>query len=179
MTRAIADDRKWGGQFTEDQINSYLDETYCGPNQNYDRLPDNISQPRIAFMQDHVKLAFRYGHGLWSSVISVDLRVWLPANEPNVVALELEGFHAGALPISAQSLLEEIAEIGRKKRVEVNWYRYKGHPVALVRLQPDQPRPTFQLQALQLQDHALLIQGRSIDQPARPSEPAPAVPHTP
>ena len=35
--------------------------------------------------------------------------------------------------------------------------------------QPDQPRPTFQLRAVQLTDNTLLIQGRSID--SAPPEP--------
>jgi hypothetical protein len=169
----IDNKREWDGRFTDHQINSYLEEAYSGSGRDHDLLPDDISQPRIAFEPDHVRLAFRYGHGIWSSVVSIDLRAWLPASEPNVVALELEGFHAGALPISAQSLLEKIAEFGRKSGMEVSWYRTKGHPVALVRFQPDQPRPTFQMQALYLQEHALTIQGRSIDQtPGQPAEPA-------
>lgn len=173
LTDGIATKREWGGRFTDRQVNTYLEEAYSGASREHDVLPDDISQPRIAFEPDHVRLAFRYGHGVWSSVVSIDLRAWLPASEPNVVALELEGFHAGALPISAQSLLEKIAEFGRKSGVEVSWYRSKGHPVALVRFQPDQPRPTFQMQALYLQEHSLTIQGRSLDQtPGQPAEPA-------
>jgi hypothetical protein len=165
------EEREWTATFTDYQVNSCFEEDFLTG--GYDRLllPDGISRPRVRFEPDHIRLAFHYGRGLCNSVIAIDLRVWLPAKEPNVVALELEGFHAGSLPISAQSLLEKIAEVGRKNGIDVNWYRLGSHPVALVRFQPDQPRPTFQLQAVQLTDHTLLIQGRSIDQ-ALPSPPA-------
>jgi hypothetical protein len=177
---AALTERAWQGQFTDAEVNSYFEEDFLG--EGYDRLllPEGISRPRVRFEPDRLRLAFRYERGLWKSVIGIDLRVWLPAVEPNVVALELEGFHAGSLPISAQSLLEKIAEVGRKNGIDVSWYRHDGHPVALLRFQPDQPRPTFQLQAVQLTDHHLIIQGRSIDQvpspqPAEPAKPA-AVP---
>jgi hypothetical protein len=166
-------EREWGATLTDAQVNSYFEEDFVG--EGYDRLllPEGISRPRVRFEEDRLRLAFHYGRGLRSSVVSIDLRVWLPPPEPNVVALELEGFHAGALPISAQSLLEKIAEVARKNNIDVNWYRHRGHPVALLRFQPDQPRPTFQLRAVQLTDNTLLVQGRSIDAapPAQTPEP--------
>ncbi len=148
---------------TDTQTNSFLQEDFLAD--HCDRLlsMDNISQPRVAFEQDHIKIGFRSGHGLWSSIVSIDLRVWIPASEPNAVALELEGFHAGALPISAQSLLEEVAQIGRKNGIDVDWYRHGTHPVALVRFQPDKPRPTFQLKAVQLKEHSIMVQWRTLD----------------
>jgi hypothetical protein len=168
------EEREWAATFTDVQVNSCFEEDFLTGGW-YDRLqmPDGISRPRVRFDRDHIRLAFHYGRGLWSSVVSIDLRVWLPACEPNVVALELEGFHTGSLPISAQSLLEKLAEVGRHNNIDVNWYRHRGHPVALLRFQPDQPRPTFQLQAVQLTDHTLMIQGRSIDsQTAEPPKAA-------
>jgi hypothetical protein len=171
----ITKEREWDEQITDVQLNSYFEEDFI--REGYDKLvlPDDIGRPRFVFEEDRIRLGFRYGRGVWSSVVSIDLRVWLPACEPNVVALELEGFHAGKLPISAQSLLEKVAEVGRKNGIDVNWYRNNGHPVALLRFQPDQPRPTFQLQAVQLSNHTLMIQGRSLDQNPAPkaSDPAP------
>jgi hypothetical protein len=160
--------------FTDTQTNSFFEEEFLA--MHYDRQfsMDNLAQPRIAFAPEHVKLGFRYGHGLWNSIVSINLRVWIPANQPNVIAMELEGFHAGALPISAQSLLEEIAEIGRKNGIDVNWYRLHNHPVALLRFQPDQPRPTFQLKAVQLNEHSITIQWHPLDAvPVRLPDPKP------
>src|SRR5262249_18824491 len=105
LISAIGSDRDWYAQFTDEQINSYFDEHFVQQGLDVRLLPEGISQPRLVIERDKVRLAFRYGSGFWSTVISVDLRVWLARNEPNVVGLKLEGFHAGALPISAQSLL--------------------------------------------------------------------------
>jgi hypothetical protein len=166
LISGIGSDHEWGVKFTEKQINSYFDEHFVQQGLDVRLLPEGISQPRLVIETDKIRLAFRYGSGLWSTVISIDMRVWLARNEPNVVALKLEGFHAGALPISAQSLLERISEVGRQNGIDVNWYRHEGHPVALLRFQADQAQPTMQLIAVQLGQGVIEITGR-------PNEPAP------
>ena len=40
-------------------------------------FPDGLNAPRIAFENGRVRLGMRYGTGWWSSIISVDLHVWL------------------------------------------------------------------------------------------------------
>lgn len=160
LVTSIHSEREWGEQFSDEQINSYLEEEFIRSGQ---RLPDGISKPRVIFATDHIRLAFRYGSGAWSTVISVNLRVWLPKCEPNVVALELEGFHAGALPISAQSLLERVAEVARQNGIDVSWYRTNGHPVALLRFGTDQPRMTVVVDAVKLQAGSLAVKGHAIE----------------
>jgi hypothetical protein len=126
-------------------------------------LPEGISQPRIIIDSDKIRIAFRYGSGLWSSVVSIDLRVWLVKGEPNVVALKLVGFHAGALPISAQSLLESMTQTCQENGIGVDWYRDDGYPVALIRFQNEQPHPTLELELIQLEQGAIHIQGHTKD----------------
>jgi hypothetical protein len=176
LISGIGSDRDWYAQFTDEQINSYFDEHFVQQGLDVRLLPEGISQPRLVIEPDKIRLAFRYGSGFWSTVISVDLRVWLARNEPNVVALKLEGFHAGALPISAQSLLERISEVGRQNGIDVNWYRHEGHPVALLRFQADQAQPTMQLVAVQLGQGVIEIKGRSNEPaPGRAELPPPTV----
>jgi hypothetical protein len=157
---AIRSEREWGEQFSDEQINSYLEEEFIRSGQH---MPEGISKPRVVFGNDRIRLAFRYGSGAWSTVISIDLRVWLPKCEANVVALELEGFHAGALPISAQSVLERVAEVARQNGIDVSWYRTNGHPVALLRFGTDQPRTTVVLDAVKLQPGSLAVKGHAIE----------------
>jgi hypothetical protein len=108
-------------------------------------------------------LAFRYGTAFWSTVISIDLHIWLVAKEANVVALEFQGMHAGGLPISSQSLLERASETARRYDIDPTWYRHNGHPVLLLRFQAGRSRPTFQLEQLALHQGMLCISGRSLD----------------
>jgi hypothetical protein len=154
--------REWGSRFTEQQINGYLNEGFVQSGLAERLLPERIRDPRVVIEEGRIRLAFRYGDSsFWSTVISIDFGVWLSQKDPNVVALQLQGFHAGAMPISAQSLLERISEVCRQNGIEVTWYRHEGHPVALLRFQADQPRPTLQLRDVRLERGAIVIQGRS------------------
>ncbi len=159
-----ATDQNWGVHFTDEQINSYLDE---GLAKQPFRLPDHVSRPHIVFEPGKAQLAFRYDGGAWSSIITIDLRVWLAREEPNAVALEVEGLRAGALPISGQWLQQQFANIGKdtkrdtKGAMEVSWYRINGHPVALLRFQSDQEHPTLLLQDIHVDQGSLTIRGRS------------------
>jgi hypothetical protein len=166
----------WDATFTEEQINSYFAEHQAGA-AGLDKLPEGVTAPRVAIQPDRIRLAFRYGSQPWSTIISIDFRVWLAPQEVNVVALEVIGMRAGALPISATSMLERFSETLRRQEVDVNWYRYNGHPVALLRLPSADRTPLVQLRRLSLQEHALVVGGQPfgyVPQPARPATPTTA-----
>jgi hypothetical protein len=157
------EDREWDEQFTDEQINSYLDDEFIRSGMDRQLLPDGITRPRVVFGTDSIRLAFRYGTGTWSTVISIDLQVWKAECDTNVVMLKLTGFHAGALPISAQSLLDRVAEVGRQSAIDVSWYRDGGHPVAMLRFGTDQPRTTVILDSLRLQPGSLAVKVRAVE----------------
>ena len=156
----------WYCRLGDRQINSYLEEKFVHSGLSEKFLADRVSEPRVVFTPELVRLAFRYRSRLVSTVVSIDLRVWLPKGEGNVVAIQLESLRAGALPFKAQWLLEQISETARQNGVEVDWYRHAGHPVALVRFQADQPRPTLQLKKIQLEAGQLTVTGRTGEQAA-------------
>src|SRR5262249_559297 len=89
-------------RLTDEQINSYFAEDFKRSGLSERLLPEKISEPRVLLEPGKVRLAFRYGSGLWSTIITIDFGLWLPSAETNVVALELQGLHAGSLPIRAQ-----------------------------------------------------------------------------
>lgn len=160
---ALSGDREWYARFSDEQINSYLEEAFrqCGLAEKL--LPDRICEPRVIFEQDRMRLAFRYRGRLINPVVSVSLRIWLPNNETNVLALQLEGINAGLVPFTAQWLLEHISETARQNGIEVQWYRHQGHPVALLRFQADQARPTIQFKGVQFENGAITLHGRSAE----------------
>jgi hypothetical protein len=168
LMNAIRGDRVWEEQFTDEQINSYLEDEFIRSGMERQLLPEGFTRPRVVFGDDRIQLAFRYSSGGWSTVISIDLRVWVPGCEPNVVALELESFHAGALPISAQSLLDRVGEVGRLNGIDIAWYRTNGHPVALLRFGTDQPRTTVLLDTVKLQSGSLAVKGHAIESTSQP-----------
>jgi hypothetical protein len=158
--------RQWLGQFDERDVNSFFQEQLESSGLADPILPKSMSDPRIQIERDRLRLGFRYRWGPLATIISIDMRVWLAAKELNVIALELQGLHAGSLPIAAQSLLEQVSETARQNNIEVTWYRYRGNPVALCRFQADQDRPTFRLDHIALEDHAVRVWGRSSEGPS-------------
>jgi hypothetical protein len=153
----------WSQQFTftDEQINSFLSEGFVQQGLAEKVLPEGISEPRVTFEPDVIKLSFRYKAKLINTVVSIGLRPWVTPSEGNVLALKLEGVHAGAMPFKAQWLLERLAEIGRQNNVEVTWYRHEGQPVAILRFQPDQPRPTIKLREVRIEQGKLTVSGES------------------
>jgi hypothetical protein len=149
----------WAETFTVDQINSYLEEEFARVRPV--RLPEAIHSPRVAIEPNRLRLAFRYGRGLLSCLVTVDLKIWLVAQEVNLIAVEVLDLRAGALSVRSQSILERITENASAWKVEVNWYRHGRNPVALIRLQPDQPNPSVILEQLELQDQRLRLAGKS------------------
>ncbi len=167
--------RVWDATFTQDQVNSFLDHEFVLSNLDRQVLPEGISEPRVALDADRLRLAFRYHVGRWSTVISIDMRVWLAAAEPNVIALELRGMRAGSLPVSAQSLLERLTDAADRNNIKMSWYRHQGNPVAILRFQGDQPRSSaMQLDCLALQPGQVVVHGQATE----PGTPTPALPET-
>jgi hypothetical protein len=165
LWNGVKSDAHWGAEFTTEQANSYLAENFVTDGTIDNTLPDGVREPRVAFEDGKIHFAFRYGTPPWSTIVSVDLRVWLVQKEYNLVALELESIRAGLMPVSGRSVLERMAETIRQhnRGIEFNWYRHDGHPVALLRFQADKVMPTIRLQQLDVTHGQMLIQGCAID----------------
>jgi hypothetical protein len=170
----VKDSDKWRATFSEEQINSFLEEGFVLREVKSLTLPEHITDPRVALEPDRIRLGFRYHLGQLSSVVSIDMRVWLTTNEPNVVALEIQGIRAGALPVSAQTILEWLSEAAERNNVKLSWYRLKGNPVAILRFQSEQ-RSNLLLDFLDLKEGTIDIQGQSLE-PSDPIRPSAAKP---
>jgi hypothetical protein len=177
LISAINNEEGCVARFNDEEINSYFEEQFVQSGLDDRLLPEAIHQPRVVFSPDHIRLAFRYGQGMWSTIVSIDMHVWLAKNEPNVLVLELEDFRAGALPITSQSLLQKISETGQQNGIDVTWYRHtNGNPVALLRFQSSQKRSSLQLRALQLQQGQITFNLEGKEQNPDPdAEPAVAL----
>ena len=159
----VTSSREWRALFPQDAINSFFQEQFVPDGWSDRVLPEGITEPRVAIEHDRLCLAFRYNLGFMTTVISIDMCVWLAPKDPNAVVLELKSLHAGALPIAAQSLLEQVSETARQNNIDVTWYRHEGNPVALLHFQADQDRPTFRLEHLALDNQRIEIFGRSTE----------------
>jgi hypothetical protein len=160
---AVSSERVWTGDFTDTELNCYFADAFVRSGLSEKLLPAGMSEPRVAFEQDFMRLSFRYQNTFVNTIVSIGIRVWLPKNETNTIAVQFLGFQAGLMPFSAQWLLERISETARQNAIEVTWYRHAGYPVALLRFQADQPRPTLTFKGIQFEKGSVTIVGHSTE----------------
>ena len=162
----VNDDPHWVVSFSSDQINAFFQEDFvrAGSDEN---LPPGFHEPRVQIENGRLRLGVRYGTGTSSTILSLELKMWLVSGETNMLAMEIVGLRAGMMPLSTSTLLDYITAMARRENIEVTWYRHEGHPVAIMRFLADQTRPTFQFVRVELKDQELVLEGRST-QPAAP-----------
>lgn len=153
---------EWGETFTADELNCFFVETMAAGGAFESMLPGGFHSPRVAVDGDRVKLGFRCGRGFWSTVVWIELRVWLVADETNLLAVEVCDLRAGRLAVGTQTVLDAIAAAARESNIDVTWYRHNGNPVGLFRFFPDQPRPVSQVLTLEARDGKLVIAGHTL-----------------
>src|SRR5262249_7775758 len=139
-------------------------------------LPKGFHSPRVAIEGDRLRLGLRYGEGFWSSVVWVEFRVWLVADEVNLMAVEVCDLKVGRLGVGGQSVLDAIGDPARSSGIDVTWYRHNGNPVGLFRFFPDQPRPASQVLTLEVREGKIVIAGRTVTDTPSPTPAAPLVP---
>lgn len=162
---------EWGDTFTTDDLNAFFIENLGPKGRLTDSLPKGFHSPRVAVEGDRLKLGVKYRDGFWSTVVWLELKVWLVADQTNVAAVEVCGLKAGRLPFGSQSILDKIADVARESSIDVTWYRNKSNPVGLFRFFAKQPRPTSQVLTLEVKDGKIAIAGRSF-QDGLPAAPA-------
>lgn len=167
----VTNGEPWLLNVVQEQLNAHLQEEGCGQTSLF-TYPEGVTEPRVEFGNDQIRIGFRYGSGWWSTIVSVDLKTWLVAKESNVIALELCGLSVGGLPLGSHALMEYVSEAAREWNADVTWYRSGHHPIALIRLQANQNRPTLQLKRLEVTPGQLLIHGKPTGEPAANPEPA-------
>src|SRR6516165_1702676 len=99
---------EWGETFTTEELNCFFAEMMAENGTFTGMLPRGFHSPRVAIEGDRLKLGFRYGKGFWSTVVWVELRVWLVADEINLMAIEVRDLRAGSAGVGAQSILDAI-----------------------------------------------------------------------
>ncbi len=153
----------WEASFPADELNAFFRERENNPLADLGDIPDQ----RIAIEDDRLRIAIRKGSGFFSTVIEVEVRLWLVKDQSNLMALEIVGFRAGALPLPKNWILDEISTAARRLNADVNWYRNGSNPVAICRLYSNQSRPETQLTNFRIGESTISIGGRHTGSPAQ------------
>jgi hypothetical protein len=155
---------KWSYEFSEEEFNSFFEEEFVRLGDAEALAKVGVTAPRLRFEKDRIRLAFRYGNGFWSTVLSYDLRVWLAPKDVNVLVVEFLNRQIGGLPIASQTMLNEIKELSRNRNLDVTWFRSDDHnPVAVIRLPSNRSRNFAQLLNIDVSPGHLTISGQCND----------------
>ena len=95
--------REWGETFTADELNSFFGEMMCANGTFAGMLPKRFHSPRVAVQGDRLRLRLPYGTGFWSTVVSVEFRVWLVAEQVNLMAVEVSDLRLGGLGVGRRN----------------------------------------------------------------------------
>jgi hypothetical protein len=153
----IINEPRWEAAFTDAEVNAWLAEDLVA--HFADLIPPGVHEPRVAFENDRVTLAFQLDRGPVRSLIWVVARVEVP--EPNVLALTIEKIRAGMVPVSAEPLLGPITAHARAHGLDIRWDQDGSFPVALIRYQAQRSRADIVLEQLHLFNGQILLSGRS------------------
>ena len=162
LKNEIRSQSEWGETFTAEELNCFFVENMGKKGGLASMLPEGVHSPRVAIEGDRLKIGFKYGEGFWSTVVWVELKVWLVKDEPNLVALEVCDLRTGSLPVGSQSVLDSISEAVREWNIDVTWYRNGSNPVGLFRFFANQQgQAGSQILTLKVEDGKIVVAGRT------------------
>jgi hypothetical protein len=131
LQRSVHDSDLWSVAFSEEQVNGWL--SYDLPEKFPEWTSTQVKQPRVAFDDDLVRLAFQYCRGSLETVISVDANVSL-TDQPNELAVRFQRARAGLLPLPLDQLIPHVDRAAARTRTPLRWIQVDNLPVALIRL---------------------------------------------
>jgi hypothetical protein len=161
---------KWGCSVSETEMNSFFQEVFAqqGEAENLRKL--GISSPTVVLEDNQFRIAFRYDTGWFSTIVSYRVKVWLVPKEPNVIAVEFLNARAGGLPITSQTLMQQLCDAARKMDCKVTLYRHEGNAVAVVQI-PTDKEPWALLTSLHVSTEKLTIHGKTLEHMLLPPVP--------
>jgi len=154
----------WEATCTEEEINGWLAIEL--PAKHPQALPAEIREPRVQLRPGRLWLAWKSSALGVESVISAEIRLFVP--QPGTLACQVESVQAGSLPLPVQPFLDLLTAEAEKARLPLRWTQDAGQPVALWPLPQLAERNALRiLEGLELTDGQLRLTGRTDPQPAR------------
>jgi len=152
----------WQAEFSSEQINAWL--VLELPERFPDTLPPQMSDPRIAFIDDEIRFAFRVASSQFSGVVNGRAQVYC-TDEPSQLAVEIQSLSSGLIPLPISPWAEAISEGFAQQGIGLTWSQQDGNPLALVDL-PDKflniHGRRVSLDAIVVQDELLMMSGESL-----------------
>ena len=157
--------RPWKVEFTQEQVNGWFSSDL--PEKFPDAIPSSISDPRVVFRDDEVKLAFKYDFrgAVGYVVLRADM---FCTDEPNEIAIQIQDVKTGFVSLPIAPWMDRVADSIRKAGIPIYWTRDGESPVAVFTL-PDYVRAKATsevlVEAISIKTKKLVIAGKVIKIP--------------
>lgn len=157
LVQNIQTSSSWSQEFTDAQINAWLAEEF--PRDFAEWMPPEVSQPRVQFRADGIRLGLRIDEpGQWSGVVSLQVKVSVPA--PNQLAIQLQSIRAGLVPVPIKAIIAQVTEQAAENGVRIEWRKVGDDDVAIVSL-IHEGEDAPQLEAVELSAGLIRVTGSS------------------
>jgi hypothetical protein len=151
----------WQAVFTTEDMNAYFAVELAKEGANL--LPDEITEPRLAFSERQVDFACQITQSSFSGILHLTLRLTLP--EPNRLAIRIKNAKLGKLPISKEIPVKFLVQTLEKKSYSVQQGQEAGDPVITVLLNMQYGKNLVFLDGITFQDGTVHLSGTT-EQPS-------------
>ena len=151
----------WQASFSQDQVNGWL--AFELPENFPGTIPPQVSEPRVAFFENNVQLAFHFVSSKFSGIITISGDVFCTENR-NQIGIQIQSVRSGVIPLPMDVWAESIEKSCRKAGIKLMWSQKDGDTVAIVDL-PDRfldiKNRQIILESVEIAEGELLLSGQS------------------
>ena len=157
----LANEPEWTMRVTDAVLNAWLGEHEL--NEMVGEMPAEVSEPRIRFETEKMKLAFRWAGRPLESVISLSIKPSCIAT--NEIQIVIDKVQAGLLPVSWTRFQGEITEAIEQNGQKVEWKTVDGQPALVLKIAPRMDSRAIEIQKITVLDGEIRVSGKSQKKP--------------
>lgn len=162
LSNQIRLDNTWSTIWTEAQVNGWL---AADLQEKFPQvLPDSICQPRVAFSDSEIRVAFQLRSNAFRGIVQITGDIFATEVE-NQVGFRIARVRSGLLPVPVSLWADRLESSLRNSDIILEWSNLENDPVALITLPTKFSggnRRQSILEAVQLSDRGIALSGRTI-----------------
>jgi len=157
----LANEPEWTLRVTDAVLNAWLGEHQL--NEMVQEMPAEVSQPRIRFEIEKMKLAFRWAGKPLESVISLSIKP--SCISTNQIQIVIDKVQAGLLPVSWTRFQNEITDAIVQNGQKVEWKTVDGQPAVVLTIAPRMDSRAIEIEKITVLDGEMRVTGKSQKKP--------------
>ena len=161
LQNAARRSRPWKVEFTEQQVNGWFSSDL--PEKFPDAIPKSISNPRVVFEDNEIKLAFQYNFRGAAGYVVLHADMFC-TDQPNEVGVQIRDVKTGFVSLPVGPWMDRVADSIRKAGIPIFWNQDGDSPVAIFTL-PDYVRAhaTHEVivEVVSIENERLIIAGKT------------------